>query len=131
MSATTSSVHLELLGVSAFLVVRSFRLQISVREAGVKSTVTEQKGDRMCAKWSDAQANVLVQQWKERIEEVESRRNSEAWQKIVQEVNKTGTLKSIKQCKDKLRNMKQAYKDAKSNNMIETGCSQKKSPFYE
>ena len=39
-----------------------------------------------------------------------------AWNKIVAAVNKAGTEKTLKQCKDKLRNLKQAYKDAKTNN---------------
>ena len=97
---------------------------------GVEVTDSDQREGRMSAKWSDVQTNALIEEWKARIEEVESRRNSEAWQKIAQEVNKSGTYKSIKQCKDKLRNMKQAYKDAKSSNM-DAGCPSKRSPFYE
>lgn len=81
-------------------------------------------------KWFDAQTSVLVEEWKERVEEVESSRSLEAWQKIVQAVNKAGPFKTMKQCKDKLRNLKQAYKDAKTNNS-QTGRAAKTSPFFD
>ena len=61
---------------------------------------------------------------------MESSKSGEAWQKIVREVNKAGPFKSIKQCKDKLRNLKQSYKDAKSNNKT-TGRPPKRSPFFD
>ena len=90
-------------------------------ENGAKATQT---------KWFDAQTSVLVEEWKERVEEVESSRSLEAWQKIVQAVNKAGPFKTMKQCKDKLRNLKQAYKDAKTNNS-QTGRAAKTSPFFD
>ena len=40
----------------------------------------------------------------------------EAWNKIVAALNKAGTEKTLKQCKDKIRNVKQTSKDAKTNN---------------
>ena len=54
----------------------------------------------------------------------------EVWQKIVEVVNKAGPFKTMKQCKDKLRNLKQAFKDAKTNNS-QTGLAAKTSPFLD
>ena len=45
-------------------------------------------------------------------------------------VNKAGPSKTIKQGKDKLRNLKQAYKDAKGNNS-QMGRANKTSPFFD
>ena len=67
-------------------------------------------------KWSDQQTSVLVEEWKERLDGAESRKSLEARQKIVQAVNKARPPKTMKQCKDKLQNLKQAYKDANGKN---------------
>jgi len=99
-------------------------------EAGSSSQSEENGGKPRLGKWSDTQALVLVEEWKERLEEVESSRSLEAWQKIVKAVNKAGPTKTMKQCKDKLRNLKQASKDAKTNN-LQTGCAAKTSPFFD
>lgn len=73
---------------------------------------------------------MLVEEWKEKVEEVESSRSLEAWQKIVQAINKAGPFKTMKQCKDKLQDLKQAHKDAKTNN-LQTGCAAKTNPFFD
>ena len=99
-------------------------------EAGSSSQSEENGAKPSQSKWSDTQASVLVEEWKERVEEVESSRSLEAWQKIVKAVNKAGPFKTMKQCKDKLRNLKQAYKDAKTNN-LQTGRAAKTSPFFD
>lgn len=78
----------------------------------------------------DEQTTVLVHEWKERIQELESSRATEAWRHIVEAVNKAGTPKSVKQCKNKIRNLKQSYKEAKANNN-RTGSSPKTSPFFD
>lgn len=49
---------------------------------------------------------------------------------IEKEVNKFDNGKSIRQCKDKLRNLKMAYKDAKLKNK-ESGESPHDCPFYD
>lgn len=87
-------------------------------------------GGKPGTKWSDEQSLILVQEWKERLDDVESSRSSEAWKKILEAVNKVQPQKTMKQCKDKLRNLKQAYKDAKANNNL-TGRGKKTSPHYE
>ena len=55
-------------------------------------------GAKNSAKWSDDQTLVLVQEWKDRVEEVESSRSVEAWNKIVAAVNKAGPKNTLKQC---------------------------------
>ena len=62
------------------------------------------------AKWGEGQFSVLVSEWKDRIKEVESARATETWNKIVEEVNKSGDPKTVKQRKDKIRNLKKKYK---------------------
>ena len=69
-------------------------------------------------------------EWKERIDDVESARATETWHRIVQEVNKVGTQKTTKQCKDKIRNLKKSYKEAKANNN-KTGRPRQTSPYYD
>jgi hypothetical protein len=94
------------------------------------STAPIAKVGAKTSKWTDDQATVPVHQWRERNVELESSRATETWQKIVEEVNKAGAPRTTKQCKDKIRNLKQAYKEAKSHNK-ETGNSPKTSPFYD
>lgn len=97
-------------------------------ETGSSSQSKENGAKASQTKWSNTQTSVLVEEWKERVEEVGNSRSLEAWQKIVQAVNKAGPFKTMKQCKDKLRNLNQAYKDAKTNNS-QTGHAAKTSPF--
>ena len=86
-------------------------------------------GAKSAAKWGEGQTSVLVSEWKERIEEVESARATETWNKIVEEVNKSGDPKTVKQCKDKIQNLKKKHKEAKANN--KTGRPPQTSPFYD
>ena len=87
-------------------------------------------GAKSAAKWGEGQTSVLVSEWKDRIEEVESARATETWNKIVEEVNKSGDPKTVKQCKDKIRNLKKKYKEAKANNN-KPGRPPQTSPFYD
>ena len=61
---------------------------------------------------------------------MESSRATETWRHIFNAVNKVGSSKTIKQCKDKIFNFMQAYKEAKGNNNL-TGRSPKTSPYYD
>ena len=47
----------------------------------------------------------------------------------MEEVNKSGDPKTVKQCKDKIRNLKKKYKEAKANNN-KPGRPPQTSPFY-
>ena len=84
--------------------------------AAHSSTLEAATADERCgtsARWTDQQTSVLIALWKENLAHVESARNAEAWQKILAEVNKAGPKKSMKQCRDKLRNLKMQYKNVK------------------
>ena len=61
---------------------------------------------------------------------MECSRVTETWRHIFNAMNKVGSPKTIKQCKDKIRNLKQAYEEAKCNNN-RTGRSPKTSPYYD
>ena len=56
---------------------------------------------------------MLVRLWQENIEVLESTRSHEVWVKIKAAVDNLDPAKSIKQCKDKMRNLKDAYKRSK------------------
>ncbi len=82
-------------------------------------------------KWDESQAGVLVKLWKQKMKEFESSRSNEAWTFITTKVNEVGpALKTSKQCKDKIRNLKAAYKKAKANNKT-SGASPKFTPFFD
>ena len=98
--------------------------------ASTANVVNSQNGAKTSTKWGEAQTSVLVNEWKERIDDVESARATETWHRIVQEVNKVGTQKTTKQCKDKIRNLKKSYKEAKANNN-KTGRLRQTSPYYD
>lgn len=88
-------------------------------------------GAKATTKWRERETSVLVSEWSDRIEEVESARATETWHKIADAVNKVATNpKTIKQCKDKIRNLKKAYKEAKTNNN-KTGRPPQTSPYYD
>ena len=69
--------------------------------------------------------------WKEKLKEIESSRSNEAWKFIMTKVNEAGPAqKTAKQCKDKIRNLKDAYKKAKANNKT-SGASPEFTPFFD
>ena len=98
--------------------------------ASTPNVVNSENGAKTSTKWGEAQTSVLVNEWKERIDDVESARATETWHRIVQNVNKVGTQELIKQCKDKIRNLKKSYKEAKANNN-KTGQPHQTSPYYD
>ena len=67
--------------------------------------------------------------WKDLFQEIETFKQPSAWLKMKQEIDKKGLSKSVTQIKSKLRNMKDAYKKAKTGNS-QTGTSPIFSPFY-
>ena len=81
-------------------------------------------------RWGEDQARVLVYSWKTHFGLVESHKSNVGWIKIQTEVNANEPPKSVKQCKDKLRNLKDAYKAACNNNK-QTGADPKFSPFFD
>ena len=81
-------------------------------------------------RWMTAQTKVLVYWWKEYYNELETAKQHNLWTKIKVEIDKLGNKKSLKQIKDKLRNLKDAYKQAHDNNK-QTGKLPIFCPFYE
>ena len=77
-----------------------------------------------------AQTKALVYWWKEYYNELETAKQHSLWAKIKVEIDKLGNPKSLKQIKDKLRNLKNAYKQARDNNK-QTGKPPIFCPFYE
>ena len=79
--------------------------------------------------WPRQQTASLVQAWKENFEALETFKQSSAWFKIKIVVDKNGSEKTIKQIKNKLRTLKDAYKSAKDNNS-KTGAAPQFSQFF-
>ena len=77
-----------------------------------------------------AQTKALVCWWKEYYNELETAKQHSLWAKIKVVNDKLGNPRSLKQIKDKLRNLKDAYKQARDNNK-QTGKSPIFCPFYE
>ena len=62
------------------------------------------------------QTDTLVNVWKENIGSPQSTRCNVVWNRIKDEVNKVGLMKNLLQCKNKIRNSKEAYNKAKERN---------------
>ena len=80
-------------------------------------------------RWIKPQIDMLVSLWQENIGVLESTRSHEMWLKIKAAVDNLGPAKTIKQCKDKIRNLKDAYKRAKESNK-KTGAAPSFSPYF-
>ena len=80
-------------------------------------------------KWDYAQTSTLIHFWKNNIDKIESPISNNIWAKIKLKVDKQGPTKTIKQCKAKLRTLKDAYKKAKDNNS-KTGTAPMMCPIY-
>jgi len=79
--------------------------------------------------WSSTEQSVLVNSWKENFDLLNSIQRSEAWQTIHSSVCSVGG-KTLKQCKDKIRNLKDQYKEAKDKNR-RSGESLHQSPYFK
>ena len=76
-----------------------------------------------------AQTKALVYWWKEYYNDLETAKQQSLRPKIKVEFDKLGNPKSLKQIKDKLWNLKDAYKQTRDNNK-QTGKSPIFCPFY-
>ena len=104
-----------------------------ITEASCSSEVPTsgtQNQTKKCDRWMTAQTKALVYWWKEYYNELETAKQHRLWAKIKVEIDKLDNPKSLKQIKDKLRNLKDAYKQARDNNK-QTGKSPIFCPFYE
>ena len=81
-------------------------------------------------RWGKEQTKMLVVLWKENIDDIESARQHAVWLKIKEAIDKLGPSKTVKQLKSKIKNLKDAYKQARDNNKM-TGRSPIYSPFYD
>ena len=75
------------------------------------------------------QIDMLVSLWQENIGVLESTCSRKMWFKIKAAVDNLGPAKTIKQCKDKMRNIKDAYKRAKESNK-KTGAAPSFPPYF-
>ena len=73
-------------------------------------------------RWTNPQTEKLVELWKANIVLIEFSRSHETWLKITAEIDKLGKQKTVLQCRSKIRNLKDIYKNAKGNN-AKTGSS--------
>ena len=76
-----------------------------------------------------AQTKALVYWWKEYYNDLETAKQQSLRPKIKVEIDKLGNPKSLKQIKEKLWNLKDAYKQTRDNNK-QTGKSPIFCPFY-
>ena len=82
----------------------------------------EENEEPQSGKWSTAQTDALVYAWRDCFVDLESHKNPAAWRTILQNVNETGSKKSMDQVKKKLRNLKDRYKEAKEKNKKSGGA---------
>ena len=66
----------------------------------------------------------------DKFDELEFSRCNQIWPEIVGAVSSHGPEKTLKQCKVKIRNMKDAYKKCKDENK-KSGNKSNKCPFYD
>ena len=82
-------------------------------------------------RWSHDQTKVrLIIMYADKFDELESSRCNQIWPSIVEAVSSHGREKTLKQCKVRIRNMKNAYKKCKDENK-KSGNKSNKSPFYD
>ena len=80
--------------------------------------------------WNYLQTKELVSLWKENLSILESSRCNEGWHFIQKQASKLGHEKTKLQCKNKIRNLKDLYKNAKLNNS-KSGAAPQTSPFSD
>ena len=80
-------------------------------------------------KWNYGQTSTLKHFWKDNIDNIESPISNNSWTEIKLKVDKQGPTKTVKQCKAKLRTLKDAYKKSKDKN-AKTGTAPMICPFY-
>ena len=83
-------------------------------------------------RWSHDQTKVriIIIIYVDKFDELESSRCNQIWPSIVEAVSSHGPEKTLKQCKVRIRNMKNAYKKCKDENKKSRNKSNK-SPFYD
>ena len=95
-------------------------------QEGLPNETGKSKRDR----WGKQQTAVLMNAWKDNVKIIESHNNHQGWNRIKAKVDEVGPEKTIKQIKDKIRNLKDLYKAAKDNNK-KSGAEPQTSPHYD
>ena len=99
---------------------------VPVHQANQKAPPQKRKREG----WPKEQARLLVTEWKENFSLIESHKSNAALSHIKEVVSRNGPNKTAKQCKDKLRNLKDEYKRCKDSN-AQSGAEPRFCQFYE
>lgn len=69
-------------------------------------------------RWTKLQTDVLIKNWKENFNAIKTSKAKTVWMEIAQRVNEVdkGQLRTVPQCKDKIRNLIAKYKRVKGSN---------------
>ena len=97
-------------------------------QAGTNELSAPEKKKR--ERWSESQTKTLVYLWKEHFRDLQTPKQHLIWIKIKTAVNEKGPEKTLKRLRNKIRNLKDAYKAARDNNK-KTGASPTYSPYFE
>lgn len=104
-------------------------LTVTVPESsGTNSSSNLSSSHASRAIWSNVEEKVLVNTWKENFELFKTVNKNEAWDKVLSAVASVGN-KTLKQCKDKIRNLREQYKVAVDKNKQSGGNLYKSSYF--
>lgn len=95
----------------------------------IGTTSVKSRNEMGRAYWSFEEQEILVNTWRENFAQFETIFKNEAWNKVLSAVSMVGK-KTLQQCKDKIKNLKELYKEAKDKNKT-TGETLHKSPFFE
>ena len=90
----------------------------------------EEKKKKTRNRWTYGQSKCIVNLWCEKQDMLNSSRCNQAWSSIKVEADKYGNSKSVIQCKNKIKALKDQYKKAKENNG-KSGEEPKSSTFYD
>ena len=105
--------------------------KVNEHSSNVNSKKSKQSAETTTKRaiWVQVEEEVLVAAWKENFHLLDTVRRDEGWAKILSSVESVGE-KNLKQCKKKIDNLKDDYKEAKQMNK-ETGSELHKSPFFD
>ena len=90
----------------------------------------EEKKKKTRDGWTYDQSKCIVNLWYEKQDILYSSRCNQAWSSIKIEVGKYGNSKSVLQCKNKIKALKDQYQKAKENNG-KSGEESKSLPLYD
>ena len=99
-------------------------------EDSSQASESSAKAGRGYGKWREEEEKLLVQLWCDKHTRLESRHAKQVWEEIAKEISKIRKVTS-RQCRRKMKYLKDRYKEAKDHNRNQTGGDKKTSPFYE